>query len=320
MKNKRTILIAIAMGLLGLMIIISLGKKENKEEIKKEGGKLPEIIVKRLPISFDLPQPEKIEWKVNREIGTSEMDDLTMEAVRVDEKKINDLVKLVGLSEKQKTNDGEEMINFDDGGRKSAYFEKKSDRFSYTETITARKQIEGTGKGAGEIIEMIRKILGLTGTEIKIVSREYKKIVNPRWVTAEEKTAEAIEIRADYFWGEHPIFGFTGEPIVILMSLKGKILKLEVEIIGKLTPTGKIRIPTKNDLAGIGPEETWVWRSEEMGGENENEKVGGVTITMAEVGYIYNTAGEIGEYLIGKGNGVKGSLPVKMTIITPIEK
>ncbi len=301
-----------------VLAIISLMARKKNGGQKETPVAMPTVIRKRLPTKFDFSQPKSIGWNFKEPNRVEKIDKLAIEKAAINLQIIKKMLAIVGLNEGQKTLEKNGLINFGDGKNKSAYFDVYNNKFSYSEIISSRDQIKDKGEPmAGDWENKIRKTMGLEGVEIRVVSREYKKIVNPRWVTTTESEAEATEIRANYYWGDYPLLGFAGEPMTVLVSKTGRILKMEVEILGKVTMNEETELITGEDLKKIGASGAWLWK---VDGDTENEDVGAVTITGVSLGYIYNPEGVVGAYWIGEGNGILGSKPVKVKVIVPAEK
>lgn len=299
------------------MAIISLmagDKKVSEEKVEA----IPTVTRKKLPIRFDLAQPNSVTWGITEVEKTKELDRLTIEPIKINLEMMNKFLTMVGLSQDQKTSEKNGLIVFGDGDKRSAYFDVYNNKFSYNESIRSRDQInEEDGPRAIDWQKRITGAMELTGAEIRVVSREYKKIVSPRWETTSETEAEATEIRASYYWGEYPMVSFVGEPIRLMVSKSGRLLKMEVELMGEIVTKDKVKIMGIEELKQVGADKVWLWLVEDS---EENKKVEEVRVTKVTLNYIYNFEGVVGIYWMGEGSGSMGSKPVRVKIITMAEK
>lgn len=298
-----------------LLAIVSLTAKKKTKTGEQRTEARPTVMQKRLPVKAEMAQPSKINWRMIETKWPGKMDSLIIEPGTIDNEMVKKFLEIVGLKESQKTGESSGMIMYGDGKNRSAYFDVWNNKFSYTEAINNREQLEDKeGPMISGWENRISKAMNLDGAKIQIVSREYKRIINPRWETTTEEKAEATEIRANYYWGDYPLLGFEGEPIRLIMAKNGKLLKMEVETMGKVTSKGETKLMAEEKLRQKGADEVWVWRVET---ETEGETVGEVTVTKISLGYVYNDEGVVGTYWLGEGNGIIGEKPTKITIITP---
>lgn len=244
MKIKKIAVIAGAIILiLALAVILGRGETEKKEvEVKQIDEALP----------FEMRKVQTINWDLK-------------------DQEIEKKMKIYGIEKR--------IIREEEVEIKGIYVDQETGRVVFSEDVRNKSQLVVEKKmGEAEIrskfFELMSKIR-ISNLESRIEEINYLSLIYPQWQESTKEGAEAVEIRASWYWQGYPIENFEGYPIVVVLAMDGRLLKLDIDLgIGEMREVEEVEIKGIKEIQSTEAEEFRVWKSKTDGNELEIEPEG----------------------------------------------
>lgn len=270
MKTKKILIIV---GVIALILVVfgESGKKRKKEEVE-------EISLPTGVLPFEMRKVETIRWEIK--------DQKTERKMKVYE------------IEKRLINEKEIELN-------PVYLDKETGRVIFSEDIRRKSQLAVEKKISeaeikSKFYEVMSKIK-VNDLEARIEKINYLGFRYPQWEESTKDKADAVEIKASWYWQGYPIENFEGYPIRAIFSMDGKLLKLEADLkIGEIKETGEVEIMGLEEIKTIAVENFKVWMAKPSSNELkiEPETISKITATGVRLGYMIEETKLVPYYFI----------------------
>lgn len=329
LKNKK---ILSGLGILAVLVTLMINSSNNEKVFDGENqdNLFDNILTEREKIELDLElnKPQKIDWQIdNFEGGKSDI--LKTDNNTIDLSKEDLFLETVGLDKSNKVSDEDGFVVYQKGENLGAYINKNDGYFQYSEEISKPNQLTFENRVdldllRNRLMETVKRITG-TSLEIRIEGSEFKRMVYPRWVTANEDEAQTVEMGANYYVDGEPIANIGGEAIKAVYTLGGRLIKLEIK-----QPFKTIFSREETELVGLEEIKDRLMAKfyilEEEGGESYelsdgSEEIGLVVVNILKKGRWFNSKSkEVVPVYILEGSSVLSTGPVKIKMMTAAEK
>lgn len=317
----------VAVGGIVIMLIISqVGK--NKEQPRTE---IMPTVVPHPTSQDDYQSPSKIEWKVNSLEIPEKADEMMVTAVEISDNRAKEMAKAVGVEADGKKIANQPIILFvDSEGAKSFYVDPKDGVVEYSRDILSRPLAKPTNKKTvAELKDQLALLMntwwGMSPDDWEIDQINYKKILGPRFVETDEKSAEVTELLVNYKYQSWPVIIPQGSPVRAVFSQAGEVVSIKMQIpfqIGR-----KIKEVKVKQLADLKTSKAGDFRIFNVNGGQDYDRllekaiIGQTTIVGGDLKYVYSpNDSRLIPYVVFTGNSQLETGPATVVLGVAAEK
>ncbi len=314
------------MGIVGLVALGVLGWSlwsKNKEK-ETDANVIQEPIV-----VVPMEKPGKISWQISTDQLPSEAN-IFVTKTENSEDNLERLLSNFDLSKSDVVSDDPQTKFFGNNTNKSAYIAKSNGKIGYNYDIYDKSDLPagnlwGETETKDDLTALVKRIKGNEDLGIKIDSVKYRKMVFPRWVDAEKKEADSMEIKASWTIEGVEVKTFYDSPILAVYGRNGTILKFEYVPLPTVEEKTKAKLKSLEEIQKQTVEDFDIWKKEggrSFGLSEDQEITGQITATSINLVYMQDDKSEkIWPYFMIEGNGVSKEIgPVKVFLISKATK